>query len=212
MGVPDLARATRSASDALTLISQATIAPFDGQGHTREMHLHDLPWPGDALYDLGDVDVQLRVTLSYFIEPNPASRGWNRRYSYQSHGLRFDLRRATESTSEFRMRINARAIDQDERRPLSAESDSDQWFFGPRAHSSGSVHTDIWTGPATELARRGVLAVYPVGGWWKENAARDRSANGARYSLIVSIEAPDLGVDVWTPVATEIGIPTVVTT
>jgi hypothetical protein len=40
---------------------------------------------------------------------------FRRRYSYQSHGLRFDLRRATESTLDFRKRINDKALDQDER-------------------------------------------------------------------------------------------------
>lgn len=117
MGVPDLARATRSASDALTLIVQGVIEPFDGKGRTRHLHLHDLPWPTDVLADLGEAIVNLRVTLSYFIEPNPASRGWQSRYSYQSHGLRFDLRRAAESTSDFRKRLNDKALDQDERRP-----------------------------------------------------------------------------------------------
>jgi len=43
MGVPDLTRATRSATDALTLIAQEVIHPFDGQGRTREMHVHAFP-------------------------------------------------------------------------------------------------------------------------------------------------------------------------
>ncbi|WP_322762018.1 S8 family peptidase [Frankia sp. Cr2] len=207
MGVPDLARATRSARDALTLISQGVIEPFDGQGRTRHLHLHDLPWPTDVLADLGEAIVNLRITLSYFIEPNPANRGWQGRYSYQSHGLRFDLRRASESTAEFRKRLNDKALDEDERRPPSTDSDRKQWTFGPRAHGSGSIHTDIWTGMAADLARRGMLAVYPVTGWWKDNKSRDRSHRGARYSLIVSIETPGQDVDVWTPVATQVGVP-----
>ncbi len=212
MGVPDLARATRSASDALTLISQEVIEPFDGQGRTRQLHLHDLPWPADVLSDLGEAAVELRVTLSYFVEPNPAARGWQRRYSYQSHGLRFDLRRATESTLDFRKRINDKALDQDERRPPGGDRDADQWLFGPRAHGTGSIHTDIWKGTAADLARRGLLAVYPVTGWWKENKSRDRSDHGARYALIVSIETPGLDVDIWTPVAAEVGVPIDITT
>ena len=28
-----------------------------------------LPWPNDVLADLGETEVQLRVTLSYFVEP-----------------------------------------------------------------------------------------------------------------------------------------------
>ena len=67
--------------DALTRIAEDIIHPFDGNGHTREMQLQALPWPADELAGLGDVEVRLRITLSYFIEPNAAGRGWVRRYS-----------------------------------------------------------------------------------------------------------------------------------
>jgi hypothetical protein len=94
----------------------------------------------------------------------------------------------------------------------SSQSDSDEWYLGPNERVTGSLHTDIWTGRAAELAQRGLIAVYPVGGWWKERPDRDRGAEGARYSLIVSIETPDVDVDIWTPVAAEIGIPIAVET
>ncbi|WP_420753494.1 S8 family peptidase [Rhodococcus sp. O3] len=211
MGVPDLTRATRSASDALTLIAQEVIHPFH-DGKMREIHYHELPWPTDILADLGDAPVKLRVTLSYFIEPNPGRRGWHRRYSYASHGLRFDIRRATEGTSDFEKRINRKALAEDESRPPSAD-DTGEWFFGSRQQQApGSIHSDIWNGSAADLAQRGVLAVYPVTGWWKENKGRDRSSEGARYALVVSIETPGQDVDIWTPVAQSIGIPVEITT
>jgi len=210
MGVPDLLRATRSAVDALTLVVQDAIRPFDGEGRMREMHLHDLPWPTEVLADLGDAPVRLRVTLSYFIEPNPGRRGWVRRYSYASHGLRFDVRRPTESNNEFRKRINQLALQEEERRPVS-QSDASQWIFGPDRRAPGSLHTDIWRGTAADLAQRGALAVYPVTGWRKERPDRDRSDRGARYALIVSIETPGQEVDIWTPDANEIGVPVDVT-
>jgi hypothetical protein len=205
MGVPDAARATRSATDALTLIAQDVIHPFDGMGRTREMHLHELPWPADVLRQLAEADVRMRVTLSYFVEPNPGRRGWARRYSYPSHGLRFSVRRPTETTEEFRKRINLRARAEEERRPTS-ESDSDEWFFGPAQRSAGSLHTDLWSGTAADLAERHVIAVFPVSGWWKERKDRDHSDRGARYSLVVSIETSGQEVDVWTPVAQQVGI------
>jgi hypothetical protein len=152
-----------------------------------------------------------RVTLSYFIEPNPGRRGWQRRYSYASHGLRFDVRRPTEPHVDFQKRINQKALAEDEQRPPAA-GETGQWFFGA-AHQGapGSLHTDIWTGNAADLAQRGALAVYPVTGWWKENPSRDHSGNGARYTLVVSIETPQQDVDIWTPVAQQIGIPATVT-
>jgi len=211
MGVPDLSRATRSATDALTLVAEDTIHPFDGQGRMREMNLHLLPWPTEVLSDLGGVEVRLRVTLSYFVDPNPARRGWQRRYRYASHGLRFDVRRPTESNDDFRKRINQLALAEEERRP-TVQSDAAEWFFSPDQRVAGSLHTDIWTGTAADLAQRGAIAVFPVTGWWKERPDRDRSEEGARYSLIVSIETPDQDVDIWSPVAAEVGIPIVVET
>ena len=212
MGVPDLLRATRSATDALTLVAEDVIHPFDGDGRMREMHLHNLPWPVDVLADLGGAPVLLRVTLSYFIEPNPARRGWARRYSYASHGLRFDVRRATESNVDFRKRINQLALAEEERRPPSHGSDAAEWYFGPDYRVSGALHADIWRGTAADLAQRGAIAIYPVTGWWKERPSHDHSERGARYALVVSIETPDQDVDIWTPVAQEVGIPIEITT
>ncbi|MFF3567939.1 S8 family serine peptidase [Nocardia jiangxiensis] len=200
MGVPDLQRATHSASDALTLIAQGVIHPFE-RGKMREIHYHELPWPAQILEDLGAAKVKLRVTLSYFIEPNPGRRGWNQRYSYASHGLRFAVRRAAESTPEFHRRINQKALADNEKR-LPSVKETGKWFFGSRQQQAvGSLHCDIWEGEAADLVRRGVLAVYPVTGWWKENQRRDRSSAGVRYALVVSIETPDQDVDIWTPVA-----------
>ena len=211
MGVPDLVRATRSATDALTLIAEDVIHPFDGEGRMREMTLHDLPWPSQVLDDLGGVEVRLRVTLSYFVDPNPARRGWLRRYVYASHGLRFDVRRPTETNETFRQRINERARLEEERRAVSDDGDP-EWLFGPTQRVAGSLHTDVWTGTAADLAQRGAIAVFPVSGWWKERPKRDRSEEGARYSLIVSIETPGQEVDIWTPVATQVGVPVIIET
>jgi len=46
-----------------------------------------------------------------------------------------------------------------------------------------------------------------VSGWWKEQPNRDRSEMGARYALVVSIQTAVECVDIWTPVAQQIGIP-----
>ncbi len=208
-GVPDLDRARRSANDALTLVVQSSIRPF-ADGKMKEMHLHDLPWPKEILEELGQTAVRLRVTLSYFVEPNPGRRGWKRRHRYASHGLRFDVKAPTESKEEFRKRLNRRALDEDEDRPTTG--DSEGWFFGEQARNKGSLHSDVWTGTAADLAERGVIGVYPVSGWWKDQPKRDRSELGARYALVVSIETEAEGVDIWTPVAVQVGVPVEVVT
>ena len=201
-GIPDLDRARRSATDALTLIVERTIQPFQA-GSMRDMHLHELPWPTDALQDLGNTECRLRVTLSYFIEPNPARRGWFRRYQYPSHGLRFSLRRPTESTDELRARINK---DAREGQPISPASDTGRWLIGPQQRHKGSLHVDELTCSAADLAARGCVAVYPSGGWWKELKAGDRNDRPVRYSLVATIETPGVDADIWTPVAQQVGI------
>lgn len=204
-GVPSLERALRSASDALTLIAQATLRPFD-QGRMREMHFHNLPWPKAVLAELGATRVRLRITLSYFIEPNPARRGWKNRYRYASHGFRFDVKLPTESMDEFRKRLNQLALEEGERRPGSG-FESDGWFLGDHARSKGSLHCDVWEGTAADLAERNVIGVYPVSGWWKDQPSHDRSSVGARYALVISIEVDAENVDIWTPVALQVGVP-----
>ena len=201
-GVPSLDRAVRSATDALTLIAENTIHPF-ARTKMRELHLHQLPWPTQALLDLGDTTVRLRVTLSYYVDPNPSRRGWRRRFAYQSHALRFTVRQPTESVDLFRRRINAAARAEDE---TIATPDDPHWILGPQTRNRGSLHSDLWVGPAVELAQRDTIAVYPVSGWWKDQPSRDRSGLGARYCLIVSIETPPDAADVYTPVAMTLAV------
>ena len=208
MGVPDSNRALYSATDALTLVAEAKIHPYEREGgsnagKTREMNLQELPWPIAQLEALGAARVRLRVTLSYFVEPNPSSRGWTGRYIYPSHGLRFATRRPEESVKSFRRRINTRArIDGD--RPPSLDTEQG-WLFGSnQQQAAGSLHTDIWSGTAAALASKGAIAVYPVAGWWKKRARGDQSDRGVDYSLILSIESPEVEVDLWTPVYQQI--------
>ncbi len=202
-GVPSLERALRCAANTVTLVVQDSIRPFS-KGKLREMHLHELPWPLEALVDLGEEPVRLRVTLSYFVEPSPGRRGWGRRHGYASHGLRLELKGPTESVDQFRKRLNKKALHEEERRP-GKPAESGAWFVGAQARHKGSLHSDLLLDVrAADLAEQGMLAVYPVSGWWKEQPKRDRSSVGARYALVVSIETDDVTTDVWTPVAQRI--------
>ena len=203
-GVPDLDRASWSASNLLTLVAQDSLQPFekrDGQVVTKDLCLHALPWPRDELSSLGAETVELRVTLSYFIEPNPARRGWKYRHRYRSHGLRFAIKAPAEELADFRARISKNA--QSERRPGSIPQDPG-WAIGPTQRNRGSIHSDWWTGAAADLAERGYVAVFPVGGWWKERPQLQQKP--VRYSLIVTIKTPETEFDVYTPVANQIGV------
>ena len=140
-GVPDINRALWSVENSLTMVVQETLQPFKRvpgkQVTLRDMHLHNLPWPRDVLESLGDTQVELRVTLSYFIEPNPSQRGTRSRYRYESHGLRFDVRRPLESTDDFRRRINLLA--RDEETGGNRGGDDPSWLIGGRRTPSRFV-------------------------------------------------------------------------
>jgi hypothetical protein len=72
-GVPSLSRALRSLNNDVTMVIENSLQPFAKDGSqigTKDMVLHELPWPSAALARWGESDVELRVTLSYFIEPN----------------------------------------------------------------------------------------------------------------------------------------------
>lgn len=216
MGVPSLERAIYSATDALTLVQESSIRPFEKSANRsersiREMNLHELPWPTNQLYELAGTEVSMRVTLSYFIEPNPSRRGWKGRYAYPSFGLRFATKKRDEDIEQFRKRINKRARLEGE---VSPEQKTEEgWLFGSTQHKApGSLHTDIWTGDAADLANKGAIAIYPVGGWWKFNKDADQSDLGVNYSLVVSIESPETEVDLWTPVSQLISAPIEVST
>jgi hypothetical protein len=201
LGVPALQRALRSLDNDVTLVLERTIQPFEVDGskvNTKDMILHDLPWPKEQLASLGETQVETRVTLSYFIEPNPGERGYTKRHSYASHGLRFAVKRGDELLDAFCRRINAEAGIRPSRQPTDPG-----WTIGPRLRHRGSLHTDIWTGSAVELAERHAIAVFPVGGWWRENPSHRRGNTKVRYSLIVSLRTA-VAVDLYEPIRTQI--------
>jgi hypothetical protein len=79
------------------------------------------------------------------------------------------VKRPIESEDVFCSRINAVAID-DEERIVSNDKDAD-WLMGKKNRHKGLLHSDIWVNNAVELASRGVLGVYPSLGWWKTRPA-----------------------------------------
>lgn len=203
-GVPNMTQALTSASNHLTLIAQDELKPFEGS-KMKQLNIHNIPWPTDVLRGLGETQVKMRVTLSYFIEPNPARRGWSHKFRYQSHGLRFDVKTPTESTDEFVTRLNRKRWDEEEGRDsVTTSGDSAEWFFGEHIRSKGSLHSDIWEGTAVSLAERSQIAVYPVVGWWRERHAEGHTEKSARYSLIISISTPSTDIDLYTPVETQV--------
>jgi hypothetical protein len=206
-GVPDLGRARYSAENAVTLVYEGAIQPFkveQGEAKTNEMHIHTIPWPVELLQEMGETEVTMRVTLSYFIEPSPGRRGWTTSTShrYQSHGLRFDIIRLQEDDDAFRRRLTRAAWEDPKRRPDNAP-DNRNWVVGSDGRTNGSIHCDWWEGLASDLAVCNQIAVYPVIGWWRERKHKGRVASTARYSLIVSIETAEQNVDLYAAITSQ---------
>jgi hypothetical protein len=184
-GVPDIARALMSFQNDFTMIIEDSIQPYKKEKSRKdnEMKFYTLPFPKEDLEILGSTNVEMRVTLSYFVEPNPSSRGRSV-HSYKSHGLRFDIKNPAERNEHFMGRVTKALREED----IDYGNDEvDKWWtLGIKGRTKGSIHSDIWKGSAAELASCNVLAVYPVYGWWKR--PKDTVNNVAKYSLLISIK------------------------
>ena len=80
-------------------------------------------------------------------------------------------------------------------------------MLGANQRHLGSLHQDVWEGTGQELARCNSVAVYPVGGWWKNNRRADRMGLPVRYALLVSLRTDEQSIDLYTPIANQLRIP-----
>ena len=204
-GVPNMEKAKYSANNSLSLIAQRILQPFKIENSnikTNSFHLFDLPWPKDVLQELYQENVQFKITLSYFIEPNPGNKQYDLAASYRSHGLRFKMIDSNESIDAFKARVSATQRHED-----YLPEGGENWILGSQLRDKGSIHKDIWEGSAIELSTRNKIAIYPVGGWWKTRKKHERYDYNIRYSLIMTIETPDIDTDIYTPVEAIINLP-----
>ena len=210
-GQPNLTRALASARSRATLICQDSLQPFektDGPPRTKDMMLYRLPWPKLLLQENSAVNVKLRITLSYFIEPNPGSRMVNSKYRYAGCNLRFLVQTATEkSVDNFIARVS-NAISDDERNAYQKPGDTtDGWTLGDDLRCRGSIHSDTWSGTAAQLAEMEHLIVFPVDGWWRLRAQHKKYNNRIRYSIVVSLETVGTDLDIFTPIEASVKVP-----
>ncbi|GBR76102.1 hypothetical protein NO2_0710 [Candidatus Termititenax persephonae] len=218
-GVPDLEKAKYSASNALTLIAQKDFQVFafkldendvPTKEKTSQILIFPLPWPIDVLQgELHDKLIKLKITLSYFIKPNPSERGYSTKYAYQSHNLRFDIQRPTETKEDFERRINnAIDIEENENNENSKvrliHQDNLNWFYGAKSNSrtKGSIHKDVLEITGAQLATMQNIAIYSVAGWWKHRKTISADDTRTRFSLIIDIDAGDIDIDLYTQIQT----------
>lgn len=202
-GVPDMDRARRSASNALSLIVQDTITPYrksdsaNAEPVHNEMKVFQLPWPVEELRKLGNAQISLRIALSTFIEPNPSEPARGSKFRYASHNLRFKLNRPNESEADFLARVS-KASEQPE---YLVAAEEDGWEFGRNRRDVGSLQIDQLCCSASDLARRNLIAVHPVAGWWKTKGIDDPEQRVARFALIVEIDAGAVDAELYAEVA-----------
>ncbi|BCX49855.1 peptidase S8 [Haloferula helveola] len=205
-GVINEQRALDSLGNQTTFFTGESIQPYKGRAGDasfNECHLIRLPWPVDLLQANPNVTCTLRVTLSYFIHPNPGTRSWDngQKYKYASHLLGFTHKHKEHSLEEFRSRLHA------EEEALVGSLNDPGWAIGPKLRGkAGSLVQDVWRGPAADLAAMEAIAVFPrAKGWWATRKyAEGRQEHNCHektvpYSLIVSLE-----IDADLPVYTEI--------
>lgn len=205
-GIPNLDKAIQCLSNNVNMIIQGELQPYQKKSSSasmNEMHFHTLPWPSDLLTQLADEEVTLRVTLSYFIEPSPGEVGWKNRYRYPSCGLRFDINHTGETLAEFRTRINKLVSEEESTSDLSPNQAGNKWYLG-KQRDVGSVHSDFITSTAVELCDVHHIAVYPVGGWWKERTYLEKTEQKVRYALVVSLSTPNEKIDLYTSIVNAI--------
>jgi hypothetical protein len=201
-GVPHLDQAIQCKDNSVNLVIEAEIQPFI-KGKMNEMQIHQIPWPKEVLREMGETPVEMRVTLSYFIEPGPGEIGWRDKYRYPSCNLRFDVINQNENITDFKKRINMQ-MREDKSDSGEGSSGSEYWYLGVDNRDVGSIHSDFREQNAVELCETNYVAVYPVIGWWRERKHLKCYNKKIRYSMIVTISTPKVKEDLYTPIITQI--------
>lgn len=204
-GVPNIQKARYSAKNSLTLIAQHEFLLYknhqDPKNKSRipQTFEFDLPWPKEVLQnELANKDVRVKITLSYFIEPNASNRGYEKdKYRYQSYGLRFEIKKPEDSLDEFRKNYNQKVREEDYKKDTSAPGL--EWLYGANSRNKGgSIHKDILRGiNGAKLAEMNKIAIYPTKGWWQENKKKKTEDMKVRFSLLVDIETDEVNIDLY---------------
>jgi hypothetical protein len=198
-GEPQREVAVESTSQRPTLILETSIAPEVPTGTAaRGMHVARLPLPDQELLALGDHQVEVAITLSYFGEPNEA-----RRSRYFGATLAWDLQRRGEAEEEFLRRVSDAWRPKGTPRPKAA--DTWPWEIGPEARSRGTVQSDRMRTDAASLSGQKLIAIWPTQGWWADHP-KTHAESRISYSLVATIDAGAADVDLYALVASQLAV------
>lgn len=199
-GVPNAQKAMLSEDSYVTFIAEDEIKPLKlsegGAISYSHMNTYRLPWPVETLRQMDTAKVKLRITLSYYIEPCPGTRGKLSKYLYQSMRLAFDVRQAEEDEAGFYRRVS-HSGDAD-----ALRNNTGRWEIGIQNRNQGCVISDYIELSARQMASCDLVAVYPSSGWYKSRKGKVDSR--IKYSLVVSLETPKQ--DIYAEIAQKVGI------
>ncbi|GBG39357.1 S8 family peptidase [Mycobacterium montefiorense] len=186
-GVPRPERAMSSDSNRPVMIYEGSLVPsrHNGPKADRQADFIELPLPWEELDVIGESNVELTVTLSYFAEPTDNLT----RRAYAGGRLRWDLQGPTETADSFRARINRFVLDQG----VTPGGGSYAWEIPPDDRSRGTLQHDYATVSAAKIAGARLLAVYPVLGWWEDS--REGRRKDLPYSVVVSVDLGKVDID-----------------
>ncbi len=166
----------------------------------RKVKIYRLPLP-ESLLTNDDSEVELRVTLSYFTEPNKFGRR-----TYHGLDLKWDMQGPQETEDAFIRRVNVlkRERDDEGKRVKPAKTESFPWDIGIRTRSRGTVQSDRWHGKMSALVGDKLIAIVPVLGWWEQRKAL--KFQEMKFSLVVSVFGPGVYAAIRPRVEIEPGI------
>lgn len=200
-GVPNPNKAKLSSDSYVTFIAEDDIQPLTLSENASvpnfsKLNIYKLPWPDTILQEMKDINVKLKITLSYYIDPCPGAKGRLTKYSYQSIRLYFDVNQPEETYGMFKRRVS-RLGEED---PI--DNDTTRWYIGIQRRNQGSIISDSIEKTASEMAACKYISIYPSGGWYKYRKSKVDAV--IKYALIVSLETPEQ--DIYTEIAQKVGI------
>ena len=210
-GVPSLRKALECASSRVTMLAQCELVPFRVEKEQvifNEMHIHGLPWPATTLAAHSDERFRLRVTLSYFVEPNPGNRGYTSTFRYPGCQLRFRVSTPGQTEDDLEAQVSKFAAEEMKSAQAHAyvRGSTKGWALGQQVQR-GSIHSDVWEGSAADLLSMKHIVVFPLTGWWRTRPKQGRADARIKYGLVVSLEAENPALDIYTEIANQVAIP-----
>jgi hypothetical protein len=190
-GLPSTERATENTGYRVTLVT-----PVATTIRNQELHLYRVVIPDDLRNQAEDIALRIDVTLSYSSEPR---RTRSSRRGYLATWLDWRSSGLGEPFDAFKGRMVAEQEAEDRNYPqpnwclhyFAQHGDANQTQRG-----NGTVQKDWAKVQAHELTEEFFIAVRAHKGW-----DHREGSGGAKYCLIVSIEAEDVTIPVYTTVA-----------